>query len=400
VAKAVPVRDFVAAFAPRFGLQSRVCGGANITGRFVIDQASDIARALAQAGRSVAIDAHGVLVVDCSAAENSSINPLGQYSTTPLAGAAMGSNVPNGNPLDPSLAEPYGPAVMRSAQEVFKALDTHYVTRKRLGILEGLGLKVLGDPDVPGPLLLVGPARIIEEAAAYVRSVDVCPRQLRLEATVVTRSNTRSRSRGLGVRLGNQDVAFGTTGSADSLIELPLLQAFLRAKRETYEVGSNASFKGFVLQGEELKLTDGQDIPVRSATSVTDRETRQDVVYRTAGHQLTVKPLSLNDVDAVLMVEHAISAPGAVSDLGPSFAQRGTTSTFRIRYGEPIVLSLSGQDTAKRVHSRGILSREGQFEAAEGGAFLVLAVELDRCGDAAGESAQPKAARQRSRGLG
>lgn len=398
LAKAIPVRDFVEAFAPRFGLQTRVCGAANITGKFSIDKASDLAQALAEAGRRVVIDGNGVLVVDCSAADQSALDPMGQYVSGPMSQAALGGgNMPSGNPLDPRMgaapAPGYGPAVMRAPDEVFKALDTHYVTKKRLGILEGLGLKVLGDPDVPGPLLLVGPAKIIDEAEAYVRSVDVCPRQLRLEATVVTRANTRNRSRGFGLRIGNDKAAIGTAGTADSLIDLPLLQAFLSAKRETFELGTNASFKGYVLQGEEMKLTDGRDIPVRSATSVTDRETRQDIIYRTAGHQLSVKPLSLNDVDAVLLVGHSISAQGAVSDLGPSFNERATSSTFRLRYGEPIILSLSGQDTARRVHSRGILSRNDEFEAADGGSFLVLAVELDRCRAAEGESAQPKAAR-------
>lgn len=396
LAQAIPVKDFVQAFAPRFGLQFRVCGNANITGKFRIDKASDLAQALSDAGRRVAIDAAGVLLVDCSASDRLAADPLGQYVSGPMTSAALaGPNVPSGNPLDPNMApsSPYGPSVMRAPDEVFKALDTHYVTKKRLGILEGLGLKVLGDPDVPGPMLLVGPAKIIDEAEAYVRSVDVCPRQLRVEATVVTRANSRNRSRAFGIRIGNDKAALGTAGTADSLIDLPLLQAFLAAKRETYEIGTNASFKGYILQGEDLKLTDGRDIPVRSATSVTDRETRQDIIYRTAGHQLSVKPLSLNDVDAVLLVEHSISAQGASSDLGPSFAQRGTSSTFRIRYGEPIVLSLSGQDTAARIRSRGILSRNDSFEAADGGAFLVLAVELDRCRDAEGESAQPKAAR-------
>jgi hypothetical protein len=412
VVQAVPVRDFMAAFAPRLGVKYKACGAALVTGRFYIEVAQDLDHAIREAGRSLSFAADGTWLVDCSAADQIGNDPLGTYVSKPLADAALGNGHPSySRGLDPNsdafkqaalnsynggqplTAVPVHPVV---TPDRYRHLETHYVSKSKFDFLEGLGLKVLGNPDVPGPLMLVGPAKIVDEAEKYIRAADICPRQLRVEATVITRANTRTRGRKFGLRIGNTKAGFGTAGNAASGLNLPLLTAFLEANRGVFEAGTNATFRGRVLEGEELKLSDGQDVPVRAATSVTDRETRQDVIYRTAGHQLGIKAVSLNDGEAVLVVDHSISALANASDLGPTFSTRSTASSFRITYGSPVILSLSGSDAANRQKSRGILSRNDAMEAVDTGSFLLLAVQKEGCGVAVGEDVQPKAAPQTS----
>lgn len=396
--QAVPVDSFMLAFAPRVGVKFKTCGNARITGRFFIEVAADLEQALRQAGRALTFAPDGTWIVDCGAAAQIGNDPLGNYVSGPIADAALNANsIPRGNPLDPNLgAQRYpdysGPVAPPVEPPAYRRVETHYVAKGKLDFLEALGLKVLGNPDVPGPLLLVGPARIVDEAEDYIRAADICPRQLRVEATVITRANTRTRARKFGLRIGNDRAAIGTAGEADSGLNLPLLSAFLAANRGVFEAGTNATFRGRVLEGGELKLSDGQDVPVRAATSVTDRETRQDVIYRTAGHLLNIRAVALNDGEAVLIVEHSISALASASDLGPTFSTRSTSSSFRIEYGSPVILSLSGADSATRQRSRGILSRNDALEASDVGAFLLLAVQREGCGVAVGEDVQPKAA--------
>ena len=404
---AIPTRDFVAAFAAKFNVKAKVCGESNVTGMFAVNSAEDLANALINSGRAFEVAADGTWLIDCDAANKLRSDPLGQYVSGPLSQAALGANgnnIQSGSPLGPQYRYDDGQGYAQSVPvepATYRMVETRYQPKKKFDLLETLGLKVLGDPDIPGPLLLVGPAKIVDEAESYIRAVDICPRQLRVEATVITRANRQVRNREFGVRIGSAKAHLGTAGVSDNTgIDLPLLTAFLEANRGVFEAGTNATFRGRVVEGDELKLADGQDVPVRAATSVTDRETRQDVIYRTAGHQLAVRPLALSDGEAVLMVDHSISALVANGELGPQFATRSTSANFRVAYGEPVILSLSGSDTANRAKSRGILSRADAIEAADAGAFLLLAVQLDRCRAAAGEDVQPQAARQRSAGEG
>lgn len=393
VAQGVPTRDFLAAYGGKYGLKYKVCADNRISGSFNIDAGPDVIQALAEAGRRVVVAADGTIEVDCSASDTLA-DPLNGYVTQPLSQAVIGTPVAGQGAV---VTLGTTPQAVKTEPDEYRTVTTKRYGREKFDPLEALGLRVLGDPDVPGPLMLVGPAKIVAVAEGYIRAVDVCPRQLLVEATVVTRSNSNKRERSMGVRIGSDSVGFGTAGTADTGINLSLLSAFLEANRGIFEASSNSTFRGRVIEGAELKLADGQDVPVRSATTVTDRETRQDVVYRTAGHQLGIRAASLDDGEAILIVDHSISALGSGSDLGPSFVSRSTSSSFRVRYREPVVISISGADSARREKARGILYRSDQISAATDGAFLVLAVDLDRCGAAAGEAVQPKAAPQRSR---
>lgn len=396
VADATPVDAFLRAYAPQYGLKFRACGNATISGRYTIGDAADIGLILAEAGRRVEWQGD-TLLVDCDAADQ--LTPsyggeivgniaadaigIGQAPIGQGRGAPHTRSVPGQFPATPEPVE-------------YRAMDTQYLPGRRLDPIRALGLDILADPDIPGPLLLAGPAKIVDQAERYIRSIDVCPRQLAIEATVVVRANVQNRSRGFGIRLGSAEIGVGTRnpgdGSPDTGLNFSLLSAFLEASRGEFETARNASFMGRLVEGGKLALSDGDDVPIRAATSVTDRETRQDIVYRTAGHSLAVQALAIGE-EILLQVDHSISALGPDTELGPTFSTRSTSSLIRVRYREPVVLSLAGADVAERGKTKGILARSDRLSSSETGAFLVLAVDrIDCLGGLAGrESAQRSA---------
>ncbi|MCG2841922.1 hypothetical protein L6Q21_13110 [Sandaracinobacter sp. RS1-74] len=367
VAHAVPVGAFVDAYASMFNATVELCNkGSTISGRFILEDSASFGQALAEAGRKVEFAADGTIRVDCAASNYAPAAWLDD-KVAPLSSAV--------------LSRPPVAAVHRSVGQdmTLRQVETRYVKKARFDPLEALGLRVLGDPNIPGPILLAGPAKIVQAAEEYIRSVDVCPRQLRVEATVVSRSNSKSRARNFGLRIGDHRIGFGTAGTGDTGLSFTWLSGWLEAARGTYEAATNASFVARILEGEELKLTDGEEVPVRTATTVTDRETRDSIVYRNAGHSLALKALAFGENEVVLQADHSISALAGVTNLGPTFSNRGTSSTFRIRYREPFILSLTGTDRASRRGDRGILFRSDELDSSDGGSFLVLAVDQERC---------------------
>lgn len=386
VAHSVPIQAFVDAYSTMFDATVEVCNkGSTVSGRFVLNDSASFGQALAEAGRKVEFAADGTIRVDCAASNHAPASWLDD-KVAPLSSAV--------------LSRPPVAAVHRSSAPdvMVRQVETRYVKKARFDPLEALGLRVLGDPNIPGPLLLAGPARIVEAAEEYIRAVDVCPRQLKVEATVVSRSNSKRRARNFGLRIGDHQIGFGTAGTGDTGLNFTWLSGWLEATRGTYEAAANASFVARILEGEELKLTDGEEVPVRTATTVTDRETRDSIVYRNAGHSLAIKALAFGENEVVLQADHSISALAGVTNLGPAFSNRGTSSTFRVRYGQPFVLSLTGTDRASRRADRGILFRADDLDASDGGSFLVLAVDQERCaaGDGAGERMQPSQRQLRS----
>jgi len=256
------------------------------------------------------------------------------------------------------------------------------------------GLSVLADPDIPGPLLLAGPTAIVEEAAAFMRDLDTCPDQLQIEAVVVSSSNSSERSRGFGMQFrASGDAQIGAFDPlAQATVTIPGLRLFLDGLASSAVLRQNSSFSSRVLLGETVKLVDGQEVPVRAATSITDRETRADVVYRSIGHKLSLRVDALGD-EAVLTVEHELSNQTGNGDLGPAFGTRSTMSTMRVALDRPVTIALSGTDLASKTRSRGLLSRSDATTASTGGVYLVFALKRLLCGGVAeGEDVQPKAA--------
>jgi hypothetical protein len=404
IADATPLRIVVETGAKDFGTSVRVCnpaiGDRAVTGRFNFRNSQEVAALLVAKGMPVTFDGTQLNIgCDQASAELSgAVSPTGQFPGSPFAPSVSGGpivpaidpNYPMGSPLSPapSMAVPMAAPGPVLPEEISLGHIRYRDPSPVIALLSKLpGLSVIADPKVPGPLLLAGSASIVRVAEQYLAELDTCPVQVQLEAAVVSSSVSSARSRGFGLQFHSGSTSIGSFDQgAGAAISIPSLRIYLSGLAEGSEFRVNSSLKSRVLLGETVKVQDGQDIPIRSATSVTDRETRQDIVYRSVGHQMVIKLAAIEGNNAILVVEHELSSQTANGSLGPVFTTRSVTSTMRVEVGKPTTISLSGSDSASKLRGRGIFSRSDSTEAAKAGAFLVFA--LERVGCAAGPGSE------------
>lgn len=379
--------------AKDFGSPVRVCGPAGdrpVTGRFNFRNSADIASLLTAKGMPVTFDGLQVNVgCDQASAElggaTGGVGMLGGSPYAPQMVPAIDPAYPSGSPLSPAPMAAPAPADVLPEQ-ISMGRVRYRDPSPIIALLSKLpGLSVIADPKVPGPLLLAGPASIVKVAELYLAEVDRCPVQVQIEAAVVSSSVSSSRSRGFGFQFHDGNTLVGEAGAVGgSVISIPALRVFLNGLAEGSEFRVNSSLKSRVVLGETVTVQDGQDVPIRAATSVTDRETRQDVVYRSVGHKMTVRLAAIDGPDAILEVTHELSSQTGSSTLGPVFTTRALTSIMGVEVGKPVMVSLSGADAAQKVRARGIFSRSDATEASKAGAFLVFALERVACGAGTG----------------
>ncbi len=388
----MPLEVVVQSAGADFGSPVRVCSNGKrlVSGRFNFREAADVSGLLLEKGFPVSFDA-GTLAVGCDQAamelDQGGASSAGMSATSPFSAAILGGDrsIPRGSPLSPGpvyqAAPPPPPATFRAAMVRYRDPSKVIATLAKLP-----GLSVIADPEVPGPLLLVGSASIVSQAEKYLAVFDTCPRMAQVEATIVTSSSTSDRSRAFGVQI--REPGSSLIGVFDPLagatIAIPGLRLYLDGLRQSGEFRTNASLRARVLLGETVKVQDGADVPVRAATSVTDRETRTDIVYRQTGNRMTVKLLALEEGQAVVQIEHELSSQSGNGTLGPTFSTRSVSSLLRVDLGQPNLISLSGADSASKTTGRGIFSRSDATASAKAGGFLVFAVERVPCGTGPG----------------
>lgn len=391
VADAVPLETVVAVSAQKFGVPVEICsnGKRPVTGRFDFREPADVAGLLLEKGFPVLYVNGGLSVgcdqaareLDAGGASSASVGLMSPFSSAIVGGPR---NVPSGSPFSGPAYAPAPPPV----PSTFRAATIRYRDpSKVIDVLSKLpGLSVVADPAVPGPLLLVGTASIIDQAESFLAAFDQCPAMAQVEATIVTSSDTSERSRGFGlqIREPGSSLIGGFDPLAGATIAIPGLRLYLDGLRQTGEFRTNASLRARVLLGETVEVQDGSDVPVRSATSVTDRETRTDVVYRKTGNRMKVKLLAMEGQSAIVQIEHELSAQSGDGSLGPTFSNRSVSSLLRVDLGAPNLISLSGADSANKTTSRGIFSRSDATAAGKAGAFVVFAVERVPCGTGPG----------------
>jgi hypothetical protein len=296
-----------------------------VTGHRDIRTLADAAEFFAGAGLPVSFVGTN-LQVGCDAADqalpttidNPNVprgSPLNPFGTGGGFAVAPGQSYPS-----PSANLPAPPAVPL----VSRTIEAKWVKRSVLEkVGSALGLKMVFDDTPDHPILIAGPADVVAQARSYIDAVNVCPVGLDMEASVIQRSDSQLRNRDAGVRIGTRSIGIGEPGTSTATgINFSWLSAFLEARKETAQFRVNASHKALLLPGEPVVLRDGGEAPVRGATSVTDRETRVDVVYRSTGFNLDLTLLAIDGSDALLTVDQAYSSVGAVTDLGPTFNNR------------------------------------------------------------------------------
>lgn len=385
LADATPLETVVKIAAADFSVPVNVCsaGKRPVTGRFKFNSAADIAGLLAEKGFPVEY-AGGRIDVGCDQAAREleaggasmGLGVASPFAAPARVGQGAVPETGQGGAIAPTVAPPPPPPAFRKAEIRYQ--DPSKVLR----VLSKIpGLSVIADPDVPGPLLMVGPASIVDQASDFLAAFDRCPAMARVEATVVTSSDTSARSRGFGIQITEPSRSVLGTVDPDAQLKfsIPGLTAYLTGLRETGQFRANGTLISRVLVGGTAKVQDGGDVAIRGATSVTDRETRADVVYRQIGNRMVVRLHALEGDTAVLEVEHELSSISGQTALGPNFSARSMSSVFRVTLGEPNIVSLSGMDMASKTRSRGIFSRSDATEAQKLGAFLVFAVERVPC---------------------
>lgn len=379
-----------------------------VSGRFNFQQAGDVSAQLSARGFPVVMSPSGIQV-GCDQVSRelaqAGTTSAGMAATSPLAsialggtglggvGASSGASVDAGPPPPP-------PPPPTFRQEVIRYRDPSPVIATLAKIP---GLSVIADTTQPGPLLLAGPASVVAAASAYLHDLDRCPEQIGIEAVVVSSSETADRSRDFGVQVHGGVSRFGSfLPGAAATVSIPALKVYLDGLRESGEFRANSSLKSRVILGGTVKVQDGQDVPVRAATVASAVETRQDVVYRSVGNQMSVKFRAIDGDDVILEVTQELSSQTGDGQLGPVFTSRSVSSVVRVRIGEPAMISLSGADNASATHSRGIFSRADATSASKAGAFLVFALERLPCdaGPVAERSEARKPVAQGGAGVG
>jgi hypothetical protein len=348
-------RDVGSAIGPMLGLSVSVCSDKPITGRFAVNTSADLRNVFGSAGLTVAEKGPGQWNVGCDQAD---------------------FMIPQGNPLIPPQFRPE-PNFQSSAPpppETRAVVPAKWVPRSVLkNLATVLGLKVLVD-DVPDlPVLLAGPADVVQVARDYIETANRCPAQLLFEATVIEKNSSSSQSRDLGVRVGGSSIGFGTAGTTPNTgVSFSWLTGFLEASKSYSVRAGNSTLSSLLLVGQKATMQDGQSVPIRGATAVTDRESRTDVLYRNAGNNLAVQLLALDGGEALLSVDHNYSSVAGATDLGPTFAERHVTAVMRVPADGVTVLALSGRDGAESSSRKGILSGSRLKEAQKGGVFLAF----------------------------
>lgn len=379
----------VKAIQPLVGFPIKACTQVPVSGSRDIRTVADAAEFFASAGLPVEIRDTG-LMVGCDAAD---------YAISPGLDAPQGSYSAGGL-LGPS-ASPSRSAALQGVPmappepPIYHTVSAKWVKRDLLGqIGAALGVKMVFDTVPEHPILLAGPADAVSQARAYISALNVCPVQLSFEASVIQRSDSDIKDRDIGLRLGGSSAGIGTAGTSSATgLNFSWLTGFLEATHEVARFRVNATHSAMLMAGETVQLRDGGQTPVRAATSVTDRETRVDVVYKNTGHNLDLQLLAMDGPDALLMIDQSYSSVGTSTDLGPSFANRSVKSTLRVPIGEPVVIAVAGADSVSTSKRRGILHRGDYTNTEKGGSFLVFQLARVGCREREPASADDKPTR-------
>jgi len=378
--------------AERLGLRYRACGAVygSLTGNFVVRTGEDAVKVLRNAGASASVS-DGVLSVGCGGGAAG-----GDPSATALGAAPAQVPQPEylpGGPVDVAALQGPFPQAQGPVQsspppepELEKAvvLRPAYLTVRSLrDLFKGMpGISLLASDTVPGGVVVVGGEKAVAQARDVFEQLDACPAVVHVDAAVYSRGERVARDRSVGLALRAGGLNIGSTrapaGAALSF-ENATVTAFADAGVDVASVVEVFRTSGQALLGEPVRIADGQDIPVRAATVITDRETTQSVVYRTAGHSLdiTVTSAALGQVAGSLT--HEVSSPGQGSELGPSFATRKVQSAFRVPEGRAVVFALSGlarESSSRELRLLGI-GRAKELQSADG--LLVLRFAVDQC---------------------
>lgn len=293
----------------------------------------------------------------------------------------------------PAPSSGYIPPAMpeHNPDEDIGSLDmrTSWLPGKKLSeILKGLpGVSVLADPEMPGPITILGPRKWVMEAKRMASRLDVCPVQVEVSAIIVAKSGSNLAKRAFGVKvdISNGNLMFGGVPVRDTGIALNVgpLMATLQGLRDKTKLDQVYVSTSVLTLGADLDLSDGGQVAISTGETSSEVGTITSRTYRNVGHSLKVHVTAASGGYVTGTINHELSAQAGGNEFGPAFTSRAVNTAFRALVGTPFVMAVSGQDSTEFTHRRGLLSTDKTSSASTAGGYVILIFTPSGCAQSA-----------------
>lgn len=224
------------------------------------------------------------------------------------------------------------------------------------------GIRIIAD-EMSNTLVIMGTSRDYEMVEAAIRKLDILPKQVLIEATIVEVSLTGDLSYGVEwffknggfdsnktgrgqLSLGTDGIATAAPGFSYSVIDnLGDIRVVLNALESETNVQVLSSPSIMVLDNHTASINVGDEIPVPSRQSSSNVDpnapTVNEIQYRSTGISLSVSPRintgGLVTLEVNQEVSDAISTTSSGID-APTIQQRTINSTVAIQSGQSVIL--------------------------------------------------------------
>ena len=231
------------------------------------------------------------------------------------------------------------------------------------------GISVVAD-EPNNSLVITATAPEYRRMLQILRSIDISPNQLMIEATIAEITLNDQLKHGLrwymrkgGSQASLSDAAFGAVspaaGGFNYFLNLTNLQVVLNALSSITDVNVVSSPTLMVLENKKATLQVGDEVPISTQQSVGVQVAGAPIVnsvsFRSTGVILGITPRVSDDGNVLLEIEQEVSDAVATTSSSidsPTIQQRRVKTTVSVRDGESIVLTGFMQDRSSRVRDQ------------------------------------------------
>ncbi|MBN2317665.1 MAG: type II secretion system secretin GspD [Acidobacteria bacterium] len=272
---------------------------------------------------------------------NQSSSQSGNYAEGGYAGGMMGGGMfGGGQQLNPQFSASRGiSSVIIQGGEFSGLQDT---------------IRLVVD-DINNRLFIQSTAADYQFILEAIVSMDVMPRQVRIDASIYEVDLTDDLSFGVGAalreRTGGSTTEFYLNSSTEgtpsgfTAVNVALigssqeLISALNALREKTNVKVLENPTVFAMDGKEAYITVGAEIPYYGATYSTNVTTSTAVQYRDTGVTLFVRPRISESGSITMDVLQEVSGVGVNTSLGPTFTKSRVETTLIVKDGETVAIA-------------------------------------------------------------
>ena len=227
------------------------------------------------------------------------------------------------------------------------------------------GISVVAD-EPNNSLVITATAPEYRRMLQILRSIDVSPNQLMIEATIAEITLNDQLKHGLrwymrkgGSQISLSDTAFGAVspaaGGFNYFLNLTNLQVVLNALSTITDVNVVSSPTLMVLENKKATLQVGDEVPISTQQAIGVQVQGAPIVnsvsFRSTGVILGITPRVSDDGNVLLEIEQEVSDAVATTSStidSPTIQQRRVKTTVSVRDGESIVLAGFMQDRSSR----------------------------------------------------